>query len=74
MVRDFLQYLVNHARGYVYAPGTSELMAVGDAWESRAKSALERARKACDYESASNWIMAGEEWQKIFGADIPKAV
>jgi len=73
MVRDFLSFLVSRANWNVYAPGTGETMSLGNAWETRAKSALERAKKACDYESSSSWTLAGEEWQKIFGPDIPKA-
>jgi hypothetical protein len=72
MVRDFLQYMVNNVGGWVFAPGTSEGMSVGSGWESKAKSALERAKKACSYESNSHWSSAGDEWQKIFGTYIPK--
>lgn len=74
MVRDFLSYAVNRAGGYVYAPGTGEMMGLGTAWKSRAETALERAKKACAYESDKRWSDAGDEWQKIFGTDIPKYV
>jgi hypothetical protein len=72
MVRDFLQYLVNRVNGSVYAPGTSEIMSLGSAWESKAKTALERAKKACTYEANSDALNAGDEWQKIFGTDMPR--
>ena len=72
LVRDFLNYLVGRANGYVYAPGTNEMMSLGSGWKSRAETAHGRASKACDYEAASNWPAAGDEWQKIFGTDIPK--
>lgn len=71
MVRDFLKYLVNKANSYLWVPGTYELIWIGDAWKSRAESARVRAVKACEYESDNDSIMAGIEWQKIFGDDMP---
>jgi hypothetical protein len=73
MCRDFLSFIINRANTYISAPGTFELMFLGDAWKSKATSALERAKKACDYEGSDN-AKAGDEWQKIFGTDIPKYV
>ncbi len=73
MVRDFLKHLEGRANGTVHAPGTFEAMNLGDAWLSKARMARQRAEKACDNE-ADNPIVAGEEWQKIFGTDIPKSV
>lgn len=71
MMRDFFKYLVDRANTFVFAPGTGEIMYIGDAWKSRAESARDRAKKACEYEP--NYpVTAGEEWQKIFGTDIPK--
>jgi hypothetical protein len=72
MVRDFLHYIIGRAEGYVFAPGTMEVMALGSSWKSRAETAYARALKACGYEAASDWGNAGDEWQKIFGIDIPK--
>lgn len=72
IVRDYLKYLCDHANTYVYAPGTGEQMALGNAWESRAKSARDRAIKACEYEANNSDSAAGEEWQKIFGTEIPR--
>ena len=72
MVRDYLQYLINQKNMYVFAPGTYELMNLGDKWLSKATSALERARKACEYEGKSQDGNAGDEWQKIFGSDMPR--
>jgi len=72
MVRDFLKHIIGRSGGYVYAPGTNEIMSLGAGWKSRAETAYARAVKACDFESASNWGSAGDEWQKIFGTDIPK--
>lgn len=71
MVRDFLTFLVGKENTYIYAPGTYEMMYLGSSWVSKAKTARDRAIKACDHEGNSRPISAGEEWQKIFGSDIP---
>ena len=65
MVRDFLKHLEGKAYSTIYAPGTSEAMYLGDAWLSKARTARQRAEKACDNED-SYPVTAGEEWQKIF--------
>lgn len=72
MVRDFLTFLVSRSNTYANAPGTGELIWLSDAWKSRAESAESRAKKACTYESDKKGDAAGEEWQKIFGTDIPR--
>lgn len=74
MVRDYLAYLLGVQNTYVYAPGTGEVMTLGSAWASKAQTAYERAKKACEYEAAEKYADAGDEWQKIFGTDIPKYV
>lgn len=73
MVRDFLHYLYNRANGYVSAPGTGEVMALGSAWQSKTSTAYYRAEKACSLENEDS-AAAGDEWQKVFGTDIPKYV
>ncbi len=72
MCRDFFEWVITKANTHVYAPGTYEALWLGDAWKSRAETALLRARKACDFERDSKEGDAGEEWQKIFGTNIPK--
>jgi hypothetical protein len=72
--RDFFQWMVTKANSNLYAPGTSKTLFLGDAWKSRCESAYARCLKACDYEQDNNEWAAGEEWQKIFGLDIPKWV
>ena len=72
MVRDYLEYLVGRKDCYVYAPGTYEMMSLGSAWEPKAKLALSNAKNACSYEASSSWALAGDEWQKLFGTDIPR--
>ncbi len=71
MVRDFFKYLEGKANFSVIAPGAGEKMFIGSAWLTKAVTARQRAERACEWET-SYPITAGEEWQKIFGADIPK--
>jgi hypothetical protein len=74
MVRDFLGWLVSthqYSWSGVLVPGTNEYITLGNAWQTRAQSALDRAAKACNYEGAKMPCTAGGEWQKIFGDDIP---
>lgn len=70
MVRDFFGFLVSKAGLYVFVPGTWDLVWLGDAWKSRAESAQGRAKKACELEGEFT-CLAGDEWQKVFGALIP---
>jgi hypothetical protein len=72
MCRDFFQWMIARPASILFAPGTFEPMYVGDAWKSRAESAYNRALKACEYEKFSEEGDAGDEWQKIFGNEIPK--
>jgi hypothetical protein len=72
MVRDYLDYLIRQKNTHIFAPGTYELMFLGEKWESKANSALARAKKACEYEANAQPYNAGDEWQKIFGTDMPR--
>ncbi len=71
MVRDFLAYLCGRANTYIYMPGTNEIVGLGSEWLSRAQTAHGRALKACEYEDGNYEILAGEQWQGIFGSAIP---
>ncbi len=71
MVRDFLAHLKNKKSSFVLAPGTFEILWLGDAWYSKADSAHGRAVKACNHENADPGA-AGDEWRKIFGSDMPR--
>ncbi len=73
MVRDFFAFLLGKATGFgfVIVPGTYETIWLGDAWKGRAVTAHERALKAIEYEQDKYLYLAGAEWQKIFGTDIP---
>lgn len=70
--RDFLAYLYHRANRSVVVPGTLETIYLGNAWQSRAESAYWRAVKACEHEQHNRVEAAGEEWQKIFGSQIPR--
>jgi hypothetical protein len=74
IVRDFLVYLYSRANSFVFVPGTSEAIWLGDDWKSRTQTAYSRAVKACEYEDLNMVELAGEEWQKIFGINIPRTV
>jgi hypothetical protein len=72
--RDFFSYLYWKVNKWIDVPGSGESIYLGDDWQSRADSAYSRAVKACDYERDNYVMLAGEEWQKIFGQQIPRAV
>ena len=72
--RDFFAWMITKAETHLFAPGTYELLWVGSAWKSRAETAYLRAVKACEFEKANDMANAGDEWQKIYGTDIPKWV
>lgn len=74
MCRDFFAWMITQANSFVMAPGTYEIMWLGEAWKTRAESAHARAVKACEFERENDMANAGDEWQKIFGFDIPKYV
>ncbi|MCF6283591.1 MAG: nucleotidyltransferase [Candidatus Hydrogenedentes bacterium] len=71
MIRDYLNFLKGKANGYLWVPGTYEMLFLGNSWLSRADTAYARACKACKFESDDMPYSAGSEWQKIFGPDIP---
>jgi hypothetical protein len=72
--RDFFLYLYHRANSFITVPGTLESIHLGNEWQSRAESAWRRAVKACDYERYNRVEAAGDEWQKIFGAQVPQSV
>lgn len=72
--RDFFAYLYYRANTFVTVPGTRETIPLGNGWQSRAESAYWRAVKACENEARNSVEAAGEEWQKIFGPQIPRTV
>ncbi len=74
IVRDFFAFLFHRANGVVLVPETYEVMMLGNDWQSKADTAYRRAAKACEHEHQNRVADAGEEWQKIFGVDVPRVV
>jgi hypothetical protein len=74
ITRDFFAYLYHRPNTFVTVAGTLETIYLGNDWQSRAETAYYRAVKACDYEERNRLAAAGEEWQKIFGLQIPQSV
>lgn len=74
IIRDFFAYLYHQANTYVIVPGIYEAIWLGNEWQSRAETTYHRAVKACGHEMANLVAAAGEEWQKIFGLQIPRTV
>ena len=70
-MRDFFSWLCLQAHRNLIIPGTGEVVNLGSEWLSRAETARGRALTACGYEWNDWTIVAGEEWQKIFGNRIP---
>lgn len=74
ITRDFFEYLYHQANSRAVVPGTLETIDLGNKWQSRAATAYWCAEKACGYEKINLVNAAGEEWQKIFGLQIPRTV
>lgn len=72
--RDFFSWMIRKANTYVTAPGTLDLLWLGDDWKTKAESAYKRASLACDFEMSGAMLQAGDAWQMIFGPDIPRSV
>lgn len=75
LVRDFFAFLIGKANSGFLMPGTHiEWIDIGDAWKSKAERAHTRALNACDYERRDIDILAGLEWEEIFGNMVPTTV
>jgi hypothetical protein len=74
ITRDFFAYLYHRANAFISVPGTLETIYLGNDWQSRAESAYRRAVKACDHDQYNRVDAAGEEWQKLFGSQIPRTI
>ena len=70
-VRDCLKFLKSRVNGRVAIPGTGEIIQLGNKWVSKVDAAIAIAETACDYERDDLDVLAGMEWQKIFGPRIP---
>ncbi len=71
MMQNFFCWLLDRVNWTVRVPGTGERLELGDAWETKAASAFNRATKACRFEMNGDHYDAGQEWQKIFGQFCP---
>jgi hypothetical protein len=70
LLRDFFEYM--QRQHVTFIPGSAELVFFDrDAWLTRAEAAHRRAVEACENERANWGALAGIEWQKIFGTDVP---
>jgi len=74
IIRDFFAYLYHQANTFITVPGTQERIYLGNEWQSRTLTAYNHADKACQYEKINLVDAAGEEWQKIFGQQIPRTL
>jgi hypothetical protein len=70
MVRDFFKKLLDFVNGQCEMPGSNEKIYYGSLWQSKAESAYNRAKKACEYESKKEYTSATQEWKKIFGNEF----
>jgi hypothetical protein len=71
MVRDFFAFLLNYTiGGWTKPPGIAEQILFGNNWQTKCRSAYDRAVKACDHERADQGILATAEWQKVFGSQF----
>lgn len=72
LVRDAFAHMINRFGGGFWMPGCiAEWIQLDNDWLSKAQTAYQCALKACEYERDNKNILAGLEWQKIFGKVIP---
>ena len=55
-------------------PGTGSTAALGNAWTANARTTHATAARAFDYERDNEHLVAGLEWQSLFGTMIPLTV
>jgi hypothetical protein len=73
MVRDFFFYIIQQYGEQLRVPNyfadytSFEYLDIGTNWLSKAVSAYQISIKACDYERDDYWILAEDEWKKVFG-------
>lgn len=67
MMRDFFFFMLSYVNGNTLVMGTTQRIQLGDAWESRCRTALNHALKACEHETKDWAYSATNEWQSIFG-------
>lgn len=67
MIRDFFEFMLRYVNGWTRVVGTEEIIQLGNAWESRCRTAYAHALKACQHEKDDWAYSATSEWQAIFG-------
>jgi len=72
MVRDFFAFLFPYLNGWTRIMGTTRTIQLGNEWESKLRTAYNRALKACEYERSNLGFSAELEWRKIFGSQVVK--
>lgn len=73
-VRDCLKHMRSRLNGWISVPGTGEFVPLGNSWASKVETAIGIAETACDYEYRDLDVLAGVEWQKIFGSRVPMRI
>lgn len=74
MIRDFFAFLCQRTGGKIVMPLTGEVIPLGSDWLLKAQNAYQASQAACHYEEVNSGWLAGTEWQKIFGYEIPDTV
>jgi hypothetical protein len=74
MIKDFFLFLLGQAGNRIVMPLTGEIIPLGNDWVIRASKAYQHAINACNNERENYEILAGLEWQAIFGNSIPKEI
>lgn len=70
-VRDCFKFMRTCVNGKAFIPGMGEAVDLGNKWAAKVDTAIGIAETACDYERNDWDVLAGMEWQKIFGNRIP---
>lgn len=71
MIRDFFAWILKYVNGTLTMPVTAEVIPLGSEWQVRAERAHNSAVSACENEYGNYEALAGGDWQKIFGTEIP---
>ena len=69
IIKGFLEFLISKTNSTIISPA-GETISLGQDWNSKAESALQRATRAVEYENNSKLEEAAGEWKKLFGDDF----
>lgn len=70
MIRDFFAFMLQYVNGWARPAGITEQILLGDCWESKCRTAYNRALNACEFERTDDGFSATSEWRKIFGSQF----